>query len=185
MPKILVIYDSTVQWYLAILFAIAARLYKVLGIIDEYYAADSWHSIPWENLSAGEDFNQIHYWGHGVPGGAYLNHVNLWNALADSPNLAASIKEVLSSYSGILWLRTCSSFQGSVGQAFASALSYHLNRIVVGHTYNIAIFQSGGHVLGKDKVPYWDTKEGADRQWSSYKAPNTIFCIQNSIPRKW
>lgn len=182
--RVLVVYDSTVQWWLAYLFAIAAFCYKKLGIITEYFPATSWYTVPWIKLSGGKAFDEVHFWGHGTFGGAYIEFVNLLTALRASPYMIQELKQVIHP-AGLLWLRSCSSFGCTQGHYFAEELSKILDRTVAGFTYAIWTFQSGGKILLPNEKAYWPVMEGVNTRWSKPGLPQTVLCVQNTIPQSW
>lgn len=179
----LVIYDATLG-YLSFLFLIGAQIAKFFGFIDNYVSARSWYTLPWNTLKEQEPYDEVHYWGHGKPGGTYLNGVHLLTASGAQPSLMVNLKSIIKK-EGVFWIRSCSSFEGKYGQEFAEVLSNQLRRDVCSFTYSIWLFQSGGHYLRYEETPNWPVKEGTEERWSRPFLPNTITCFRNSIPKDW
>jgi hypothetical protein len=182
---------------LSTIWAAGARLYRARSSLDATLGAASWE----EALSFVAGFEperpigEIQFWGHGKWGIALIGDDRfderrlLWNdALA--PALSA-IKKRLPATRALFWFRTCETLGATRGHDFAAALSERLGCRVAGHTFVISYWQSGLHVLEPGRRPGWDPAEGLVRgtagaplqaRHSLPHLPNTITCLQSSIP---
>jgi hypothetical protein len=104
--------------------------------------------------------DEVHYWGHGAPGRFVLGDLSIRQS--NFPVLLADTLKRALSDKGLFWLRTCASFHGAKGKAFAEFLSSALDRKVAAHTYNIGLFHSGVKVLRPGEMAVWSDFEGAD-----------------------
>lgn len=154
----IIIYDATQKGALGLVWRVGAWLYKKLGWADEVVAIRS--TFPfWSDLSyaaRGRFVDEIQFWGHGEPGGAFI----AGNPLCiDCTDLFYSTIACLHADS-VFWFRTCSTFASADGQAFAKEWTDALGCRVAGHTYKIGFWHSGLHTLAPGEEPDWCEAEG-------------------------
>jgi hypothetical protein len=137
---------------------------------------------------------EIQIWSHGQWGRALLEADVLdGEALRPGHPLNAPLRAVRDRLrpGSLWWFRTCETFGAVAGQRFARALVDFLGCRGAGHTHVIGFWQSGLHSLGPGESPGWSASEGvvegtaeeplrAARSRSG--APNTITCLQGSVP---
>src|SRR6185295_7712635 len=89
---------------------------------------------------------------------------------------------------GLWWFRTCETFGTAVGHDVARAWTRFFGCRAAGHTYVIAVWQSGLHSLLPGEEPRWPVAEGVAEPgashalWSRRDAPNTITCLHGRVP---
>lgn len=173
---------------------------SVLRRFDAWSAARSWdEALRWiARTNPSEPIDEIQYWGHGKWGCALIDR-DLFDerALLRASPLHDSITEITARMRGhdaLFWFRTCETLGANAGHQFAKSLSDALGCRVGGHTFVIGALQSGLHCLRPGAAPHWDPAEGlaegtpsAPRRAhaSSWRAPNTIHCLQGAIPDRW
>lgn len=171
------------QWFLALTWRIGCFLHKLFGKLDAYYGATSWNdAFAWLERQPAP-LVSVQYWGHGSPG-------NVW--LAGKFVERSSFKRLAGKISpdGVLWFRTCSTFQGIAGHSFSAYLTQILNCTVAGHTRIIGVLQSGLHTRKPGEEPRWAVTE-ANEGWPIFVqagwqlGTNTIFCLRATIPEGW
>jgi len=181
-----IVYDATENRFVGWTWAIGARLFKLFGLATYIFGATSWpEAAGW--LERLPKVDEVHFWGHGRPGAALINHVNIIGEEHNAVVLRA-LKRVLK-VPGLFWLRTCSSFHGRSGKAFAALLASTTERVCAGSTYIIGFpWHSGIHAIGPGQNNRWPAEEGAGPYGllkSHYSAPNTRFCLRSTFPRDW
>lgn len=183
-----IVYDKnpgsrTSDKFLAVAWLVGCWIQKLFGQVDDYFGATSWNqAIQW--LTAREEkVTSIQYWGHGSPGCVWLAGENI-TAAGLLP-----LRTVLT-VDSLLWFRTCSTFQGQLGQSFARALVAGLGCTVAAHTRTIGLLQGGLHTLKPGQAPGWPETEGnfppsllasLGLKWGN----NTILCLATKIPKGW
>jgi hypothetical protein len=192
----LMIFDRT-ERRLGPIWAAGARLYRQRGLLDASRGVASWE----EGLGfiaeqrPDQPIAEIQFWGHGKWGDARVG-AQRFSARNLSPEdplapLLARIKRRLLGAEALFWFRTCETLGAKPGQRFATALGDALGCRVAGHTFVIAYWQSGLHVLAPGETPGWDVEEGLAAgtgdaplraRHSLPWAPNTITCLQGRIP---
>jgi hypothetical protein len=175
-------------------------LYERLGRIDGAHGVSSWsEALEWlvdRSQATGRPIGEVQYWGHGRRGRALVA-----DDVLDASSLRAgkqlervhALRACFASDSRGWWFRTCETVGGTAGHAFARAWSDVLGQRVAGHTHVIGFWQSGLHTLRPGETPAWPATEGlrdvgdetAVALGSSPLRPNTIQCLQGTIPRGW
>lgn len=198
-PLRLMIYDRTCTRGLGPLglthaWVAGGRLYSALGRFDAWSGVASWgEGLDWlAGVEPGRPLAEIQYWGHGLPGVVLVGSEVLSAGSLAGP-LAPELDGVRRRLApgGLWWFRTCSTFAGARGHAFASAWARYFSCDVAGHTHVIGPWQSGLHRLAPGAEPRWSVDEGAmpgasGRQASSAPwLPNTIHCLQGEVPGGW
>lgn len=170
------------QWCLKTSWLLGCVFQKLIGVIDDYYGAESWDdALAWLKKQ-NQPITSLQYWGHGSPGTIWLAQKPLYaqSWLAIKPLLAPD---------ALVWFRVCSSFQGSIGQVFAKQLADGLNCTVAGHTHIIGLFQPGLYTMKPKTMPSWPIDEGVvPPKWRTDFSPwlkHTILCLQWWIPKGW
>jgi hypothetical protein len=193
----LLVYDATCRERtvgLSDLWFAGSALYRALGRFDRCLGARSWQeALDWL-AESDAPIDEIQYWGHGkwgrvLCGGEALSLASLDEQHAHRPRLDALRARLAPD--ALLWFRTCETFGARVGHRFAQALTAHLGCRVAGHTFVIAFWQSGLHLLAPGARPHWSVAEGlaqgtpeaplaaqGSRPWS----PNTVSCLTGSVP---
>jgi hypothetical protein len=174
-------------------------LYGRLGRLDAWFGAATWDEalqwLAWHGQP--EPIAEIQYWGHGKWGAAMIDRKELDASAVlpghpQYPALRAIRDRLVPGGNALWWFRTCSTFGGPKGHAFAKAWSDFFGSRVAGHTFIIGPFQSGLHTLEPGKSPSWPVEEGVPPNvggaaatralWSGRKAPNTITFLHGRIP---
>jgi hypothetical protein len=173
---------------------------SVLRRFDAWSPARSWdEALRWiARTNPAEPIDEIQYWGHGKWGCALIDRdVFDQRALSATHSLNASLRVIEARMRGrdaLFWFRTCETLGAVAGQRFARDLAETLGCRVGGHTYVIGALQSGLHCLLPGAAPHWDPSEGLAEgsaaeprraHTSSWRAPNTIHCLQGAIPDRW
>lgn len=172
-------------------------LYRQFGRFDHTKGFSSWvDALTWLNeIDPEEKISEIQFWGHGLPGGVWLNgqilHRNSFNTVLYG-DLLLQLRERMTPES-LIWFRSCSIFASQKGHDFAKAWSNFMQCRIAAHTYIVHVFQSGLHCIRPGQEPWWPLEEGikagtVDRPekikvgwlWS----PNTILALQSHLP-KW
>lgn len=196
----LVVFDRT-QYLrrppgLGLSWAVGTRLYTGLGRIDGAYGAsslaDAFHWLL--SFRPEQPISELQYWGHGRWGRILIDKESLdRGALGKTHRLygwLAALRERLAP-DALVWFRTCETLGARPGQDFAQALGDFWGARIAGHTYIVAFFQSGLHVLRPGLTPHWAAAEGLARGTpeapeaalrSTPCAPNTITCLTGQIP---
>jgi hypothetical protein len=170
------------------------RLYGLLGRLDGWHAAASWaEGLQWlATHQPSRRIGEIQYWGHGRPGQLFHGRAALDRAaLQDGHALRPALEAIRGRLAGpeaLWWFRTCLTFAGAEGHAFAQAWTGFFGARAAGHTHVIGPLQPGLHSLRPGAAPHWPVTEGADQLdkpsdtgWL-VKAPNTITCLTGRIP---
>ena len=197
----LVIYDSTQRSrppkLLGYSWQYGAHLYRALGRVDGVYGASTFEdAFDWLGRHRTErGISELQFWGHGKWGRLFVGAEMLDRSWLSTghPHHAAfcRLRERLVP-DALLWFRTCETLGARAGQDFAMALADATGARVAGHTYVIGYFQSGLHCLRPGLAPHWADSEGLARGTahapelalsSSAEAPNTITCLDGTIPQ--
>ncbi len=202
----LMVYDRTcraklVPFGLSTAWAAGATLYRRLDRIDAAFGARSWdEALGWlASYARGQPIEEIQYWGHGRWGRVFIDREML-DASALAPNhrlarrIAAVRERLVPDGRALVWLRTCEAFGATKGQEFAKRLADGLGARVAGHTFIIGALQSGLHGLSPGRTPNWPADEGlregtpdapARAHGSGLGLPNTITCLEGTVPEPW
>jgi len=205
------IYDSTTLkdgWDglkedgLALSWKWGAVLYKLRNKVDLVIDATNWKGALTLLLilSAGKKIEEIQFWGHGRAGAAYIgtDRLDIADLLAGQQEEVRSLLLQLKgrmTNDSLIWFRTCATFCGEIGHAFAYELAQLMECRVAGHTHIIGPWQAGLHTLSPNDKPYWSLEEGIaegtprrirKHLWSiPFKSPNGISCLTSEIPEGW
>ncbi len=171
-------------------------LYQSLGRLDGCRGVDNWdQALRWLVRKGKEQpISEIQVWSHGKWGEVYLDGDVFDETVFEEdhplhPGVCA-LKRVLAPDER-LWLRTRDPCVATRGHSFAEAVTDFFGCRAAGHTFIIGPLQSGLHSLAPGQIPDWDHREGLvegtpdeplKAAWSSPKAPNTIHCLQGTIP---
>jgi len=185
---------------LGTIWAAGARLYRHRSLLGASLGVSSWQ----EGLNFIAKFRperpiaEIQFWGHGKWGDARIGAERFSErSLSRNDALAPLLGRIGSRLAGkdaLFWFRTCETLGTEHGQRFATALGDSLGCRVAGHTFVIAFWQSGLHVLAPGEAPTWDPEEGLlegtskeprRARHSLPNAPNTITCFEGRIPDGW
>jgi hypothetical protein len=172
-------------------------LYRALGRIDASFPARDWtNAFDWlARVAPDRPIGEVQYWGHGKWGRALIDRDVLdRRALNPTHHLHAGLQALRARLTNdaLIWFRTCETLGANAGHDFTSALADFTGARVAGHTYEIAFFQSGLHVLAPGMRPHWSADEGIargtahapERSRSSHPdEPNTITCFTGAIPK--
>ncbi len=178
-------------------------LYRALGRVDAGYGAASWaEALDWlAGFAPDRPIAEIQFWGHGRWGSARvagepLGVGALERGHAHYERLARVRARVLPGERGLWWFRTCETFGAAAGHTFARRWSRFFGCRVAGHTYVIALWQSGLHSVLPGQEPAWPLDEGlraalargpaatpGGQALASHPgAPNTITFLHGRIP---
>lgn len=174
-------------------------LYRWMGELDDYHGFDTWEAaLTWlAEYEPEKRIEQIQFWGHGSPGAVWMRDKPLF---APTPALDTVEGKLLRRIaarltpSALLWFRTCSTFAGVRGHAFAQIWSETLKCRVAGFTHVIGPWQSGLHVAVPGQSPAWPTSEGilegapeqpTKLKWSKPWCPRTVTCLTSRVPEGW
>jgi hypothetical protein len=174
-----------------------AALYRGLRRLDHCLGASSWQeALEWlATVDETRPVGEIQFWGHGKWGLARIGAEPLdRGCLEDGHRLSPLLRAIrrrMVPDRGLWWFRTCETLGAAPGHDFARAWSDFFGVAVAGHSFIIGFYQSGLHRLRPGEVPGWSPEEGLrrgtpaapeealpSRPW----APNTITCLQGSIP---
>jgi len=174
------------------------RLYRALGHTTAFRGVGSWsEAFAWlAEVGPGERIAEVQYWGHGKWGRALadrepLDEGSLVRDAALRPAIETVARRMAPDREGLWWFRTCETFGGQAGQAFATAWAETLGCRVAAHTFVIGALQSGLHSLLPGEPPSWSPQEGiaegsptAPKRAlpSSVFAPHTISCLHTAVP---
>jgi hypothetical protein len=182
------------QWALTASWVAGARLYGALGRLDHHRGVHSWAEALEYLATVGDgrqSIDEVQFWGHGLVGRAFIGRdiLDIDGLSRDHP-MASAWRRVRArlTASSLWWFRTCDTFGTHTGHRFATALADDLGCRVAGHTFIIGPWQSGLHSLRPGQTPQWSVEEGnveGDNRWSRPGAPNTIHCLQGTIPAGW
>ena len=158
--------------------------------IADWPGALRWLAEVAPDRSVGE----IQFWGHGKWGCALIDRVSLDPTALQSGHpwyaLLRAIRARLAP-DALWWFRTCETFGGDRGHAFARAWTEFHGCRAAGHTFVIGAWQSGLHSLAPGALPQWSASEGLVRgtadnpQKAAHSRPgaaNTITCFHGRIP---
>ena len=188
-----VIYDRTAGGLSAAWWA-GTGLYRALGRVGATHGAASWLEALDFLARSREPIEEVQLWAHGKWGDARLGDTLLSErSLVRASELRPALGELRARLApnALFWFRTCETFGAERGLSFARAFADFMGCRAAGHTYVIAVWQSGLHALEPGEVPSWDPAEGLregtpkapERALHSMPgAPNTITCFDGSIP---
>ncbi len=195
----MLLYDATCRGQLAGLshvWQIGAGFYRTLRRQDASFGATNWEgALRWLAMQARDaPIAEIQFWGHGKWGAAKIRDEvlcveSLGRGHRHRPLLDA-VKERMGPES-LWWFRTCETFGAQAGNRFAQTWANHFACWAAGHTYIVAYWQSGLHMLAPGQSPSWSVREGLARGtphnpqgalWSRPWSPNTISCLRGTIP---
>jgi hypothetical protein len=193
-----VIYDRTAAGLASAWWA-GTRLYRALGRVSHTRGVASFaDALDWlVHVEPDRAIAEVQLWSHGKWGDARLGS-ELFDerALLAGSALSTGLSELRARLApeALLWFRTCETFGAERGQRFARALSDRMGARVAGHTFVIAVWQSGLHALAPGARPSWDPREGLAEGSpsrpiralaSSPSRPNTISCFDGRIPEAY
>jgi hypothetical protein len=193
-----VVYDKTCLWGargLSPAWLAGTFLYRALRRIDAARGVASWHEALAFLAEQREPIEEVQYWGHGRWGHALIGD-EPFDADAIDRRLRPELEAVRERLApgALVWFRTCQTFGARSGIAFAERLADFLGARVAGHTYVIAVHQSGLHGLAPGVRADWSPDEGlADgspdepvrAKWSARGEPRTITCFSGRVPADW
>ena len=189
----LLLFDTT-DGGLSLIWRAGAWLYRALGRFDAAYGAATWgEGLRWlAGVMPDRQIVEIQYWGHGDTGCILMAHepLSLTALQSEHPFYAAlcAIRKRLTGSDALWWFRTCRTFQGEAGQAFAQAWSAFFGCRTAGYTRDIGLLQGGLHSLSPGQQPAWSVEEGTCKtrfpQWITW-APHTILCFRSRLPEGW
>lgn len=179
------------------------KFYKWFHSVEHHAGFDNWSdAIDWIlSVEPDRKINSIQYWGHGSQGKVWMNGKAItFNDFIDSQtkydktliNKLKNLKQRLTPES-LIWFRCCNVFAGAEGKFFSLTSSQFFNCTVAAHTFIVGPWQSGLHTMKPGKRPDWEKTEGLEvsedgsvkKLWSTPWAPNTVFCLSNTIPEGW
>ncbi len=198
----LLVFDTTCRsaWApgLSTAWSLGARLYRGLGRLDVAFGARTWaEALEFlATFGAPAPIDEVQFWGHGTFGCAWIAKDRLGIAELEARAYTAALDTLAgrlgAPHAGrepLVWLRTCESFGGRSGQAFARALSRRLGCRVAGHTHVIGVLQSGLVTLAPGSEPAWPESMGLGPEGeagpglpSSPGAPNTVHFLTGRVP---
>jgi len=202
-PLRLMIYDRTCRGHpllpgLSHAWGAGGLLYRGMGRIDACRGVESWdEAFAWiAEHEPNRPIAEVQYWGHGrwgAPraGTQVLRQQSLVRSNPLRTGLDRVARRMLPGEHGLFWFRTCESFGARCGHDFAAAFADAIGCRAAGHTYIIALWQSGLHSLLPGDRPRWSADEGLvegtadDPQraaWSRARAPHTISFLHGRIP---
>lgn len=176
---------------------LGGHLYRSLGRIDDWRGFSRWDAALDWLIERSEDtpLDEVQYWGHGKWGQLKMDGETLdADAFDEAGPLAPRLERLATRMSGpnaLWWFRTCETFGGEAGHAFARSWADRFGCRVAGHTFIIGPWQSGLHLLEPGRQPRWSAEEGiiegtaaAPRRaaWSTARSPNTISFLHGRIP---
>lgn len=181
------------------------KLYRMFGGFDVAFGAKSIDDALdyLVNLGKENQISQVQFWCHGWPGrvyfgSKYLDEYSLYRNRIHAKKILL-FKDSLTS-NAVVWFRTCATFAGRPGQAFAKRFVDLLNtegtqRRVAAYTHIIGPLQSGLHSIGPNEEPSWDISEGLPTgesvdnpkkiKNSGLFRPNTLTCLHGFVPKGW
>jgi hypothetical protein len=177
-----------------------SSLYRGTGKLDHTFGAASWEeALAWlGSVAPGQEVAEVQFWGHGNWGSARVHGEKLDEAALDRGHrhhdALLRVRDRLSGPEALWWFRTCETFGADPGQRFAARFADLLGCKVAGHTYIIAFWQSGLHLLEPGAVPHWSTREGLAQGtpaaperalWSGRRQPCTVTCLTSAVPPSW
>ena len=185
-PLRLMVYDRTcgaltASWW------VGGHLGRAMGRLDARAGFDRWaDAVRWLcDQGRSRPIGEIQYWGHGHPGYVRMAGERLdRSALEPGHPLHEALLQLRDRLApggqALFWFRTCETFAGPEGHAFARAWTRFFSARAAGHTFIIGPLQSGLHVLAPGEEPSWPREEGG-HVWSSLRAPATISCLQGTV----
>jgi len=182
----IILYDTADTSAVSYTWALGTPFYKAIGACLEFYPVKCWAEAT-QKVSMYTGLDEIQFWGHGSPGCALIGKEHL--SANDNENFAQAVKQALK-LEGALWFRTCASFAGDLGKEFAKSISSNSQRRCAGSTFKIGMFHSGIHSCLPNWDANWLSTEGIDPVTkkptsSGLGKPNTILCLQISLPKSW
>lgn len=188
-----VIYDRAAAG-LSLAWWVGSGLYRALGRVGATHGAASWPEALDFLVQSREPIEEVQLWAHGKWGDARIGETVLSErSLLRGSDLFQPLGQLRSllAPNALFWFRTCETFGADRGLSFARAFSDFMGCRAAGHTYVIAVWQSGLHALAPGASPSWDPAEGLREGTpraplralhSTPTAPNTITCFEGSIP---
>jgi len=184
------IYDATEKAPVGLSWSAGAWLMKTGGYVQHIIPGLSWSQALEDAraITKRHWIREIQFWGHGAPGGVFINNIPLD---VDDANRRALVNLAFDmAENGLIWFRTCASFAGPRGHRFATNLMKTTQMRVAGSTFNIGFpWHSGQRSLRPGATPQWSLTEGLGvdgrPMWSSAKAPNTLMFATMSLPSAW
>jgi hypothetical protein len=172
------------QWFLKTSWLVGCFIQKLFGKVDDYFGASSWEEASAWLEQQPTPILSIQYWGHGSPGRVWLAQRQLRLEYFDC--LMGRITR-----DTVIWFRTCSTFQGTLGLAFSQEYSTALNCTIAGHTRIIGPLQGGLRTRTPGSFPSWsvhDTEFSKYGSWIPVWArwgDHTVTCLATKIPEGW
>lgn len=174
------------------------KLFRLLRRFDHTRGFNNWPAaLEWiANLEPEHSIKEIQFWGHGSPGRAWIHNRPLTaSSFEHKPHRdpLMRIKTRLTEDS-LIWFRTCSTFAGTRGHAFAKTWADNLGCRIAAHTHIIGLWQGGLHSIKPNENPQWPDTEGIkdgtpdkikSMLWSRPWTPNTIFGLRSTLPKGW
>lgn len=172
----------------------------ILHRVDAIRAATSWaEALAWlARVRPNEPIDEIQYWGHAKWGQVFIDDDALTTvATARGDRHHDALRAVAQRMRGpesLVWFRSCELFGADAGHDFARRFSDFFRCRVAGHTRVIGFWQSGLHSIAPGEAPSWSASEGLAEGTPSHPVratgsrpwlPNTIQCLQGTIPRGW
>ncbi len=176
-----------------------ASLFKSLGRVDRYAGVKTWAEAFDFLKECGQNstISSLEYWGHGKWGevrvGCERLRISSFEESHPHYNGLLALQRCLSAES-TLWFRTCETFGGDLGHAFAQRAADFFNCRVAGHTHIIGPVQSGFCMLEPGQEPYWHREQGIcegtakspqKALWSTFREPMTLTCLGKLPQDKW
>lgn len=190
----LLLFDRTAG-ALAATWRAGAMGYAALGRVDAWHGAASWdEGLDWLcHVGGARRIGEIQFWGHGQPGQLLIDRNPLTRAALGGGHrwhpALVRIRDRIEGPDALWWFRTCLTFGGEAGHAFARDWTRFFDCRAAGHTHVIGPFQPGLHALRPGEEPRWSPHEGVDApvrrgwpQWMWWNAPRTITCLTTRLP---
>lgn len=195
----LMIYDSMENSPVGWAWKIGAILFWILRRFHKIHGATSWEgALDWAlKVSDGKTINELHFWGHGRWGQAFINgkHLGVWAVQRKDSSTHSKLLAFASRLTkdSLVWFRTCATIGNASGHEFAREFSRFFGCRVAGNTFNIGFWHSGLHSLLPDAEPSWPLKEGVsnpgtdheEQASSGRKKPHTILFLRSHLPGGW
>ena len=188
--KRIVFYDAADKSFASKFWRPGGKLYKAAGMTDEVIGVGSWRSL-FQGLGQrpSESVSQVEVWCHGMPGRAYIDgktlRLNGKGHLHFTPYCHLAWVYNAMAADGVFWLRSCYSFAGPIGKAFAEQLASETGCTAAGHTHLIGPWQAGFRAVAEGGKADWSAKEGGLGQKSYPWSPRCIPAWVNKIPTEW
>jgi hypothetical protein len=177
------VYDDTQGW-LSTTFLFGSALRSLRPGKDVILKIRSWDEMI-EMLKLAREKHgpaeRVEYWGHGASGGVQCNDKWLWGPTMRGSNTVPRVCAVLDEVRHILrdenalwWWRTCNTFWGEAGRAFAEMCVDSLGCKTAGFTRVIGPWQSELRIAEPGAKPSWDDAGGG---WSWPWHRDAVFCL--------